>query len=52
MLLQKISLFKLSELKRHGCPDTPLYAKVLQNDIEIGRLKSVKTVTLLLLLSF
>ena len=26
MLLQKISLLKLSELKRHECPDTPLYA--------------------------
>jgi len=26
MLLQKISLLKLSELKRVGCPDTPLYA--------------------------
>jgi len=28
MLLQKTSLLKLSELKRHGCPDTPLYAAV------------------------
>jgi len=26
MLLQKISLLKLSELKRQQCPDTPSYA--------------------------
>jgi len=28
MPVQKISLLKLSELKRHGCPDTPLYASI------------------------
>ena len=27
MLLQKISLLKLSELKRQRCPDTPSYAE-------------------------
>jgi hypothetical protein len=26
MLLQKISLLRLSELKWHRCPDTPTYA--------------------------
>ena len=27
MLLQKISLLKLSELKQQRCPDTPTYAE-------------------------
>jgi len=32
--LQKISLLKLSELKRHGCPDTLLYALLQQKSLE------------------